>query len=229
MLAGVRKYQSLSKLWNFGVPKARMKDSLILYRGPGTCYHQCGLDSYIHQPPSNFSSLHLVNTAILRPPTHSLPKEVKHDAKATPEEDQAHVQHDGRHVAIGNDPWRDELAKPVAPHILIDRDGHEDAACDRLVGVHAVRTGDGGERRDLDARASVAHNYDCLLVVVLGRYGKDKGKGATYLPVPFVLVTESNDEVPDQHNQHVRDHSRQTHLRLADPTIPLRRARCDPI
>ncbi len=87
---------------------------------------------------------HLMHTTILRPPAHPLAKEVKYHTKRAPQEDQAHIQHDRRDIPISNDPRRDEFAEAISPNVLVDRNRHEDAACNWLVAVDGVGGCNGG-------------------------------------------------------------------------------------
>ena len=99
-----------------------------------------------------------------RQPPQALAPEVEEDAKAAPEEDERHVQHDGRQETASNGPRRDEFRKSIAPDVLVDRDGDEDGAGDGLVAVDRVRGGDGGDGSDLDPGAGVADDDDDLEV-----------------------------------------------------------------
>ena len=99
-----------------------------------------------------------------RQPPQALAPEVEEDAKAAPEEDERHVQHDGRHETASNGPRCDEFRKAIAPDVLVDRDGDEDGAGDGLVAVDRVRGGDGGDGSDLDPGAGVADDDDDLEV-----------------------------------------------------------------
>ena len=103
-----------------------------------------------------------MNATLRRPlPKHlALPPE--QHAKRTPQKDETHVRHDGRQIPARHDPRRDELAEAVAPHVLVDGDGDEDAARDGLVAVDGVGRGDGGQRGDLDAGAGEADDDDGL-------------------------------------------------------------------
>jgi hypothetical protein len=75
---------------------------------------------------------------ISSPFPESLSLEVERNSERAPEENQTHVQHDGRQVTIVDDPVREKLRKPVAPEILVDRNCDKNTARDRLVAVHAV-------------------------------------------------------------------------------------------
>lgn len=54
-------------------------------------------------------------------------------------------------------------------------------------------------------------------------------KREPYLPIPLLLVSERDDEVSDEHDNHVRNHGRQSHFRFSDPTILPGRACSEPI
>jgi len=110
-----------------------------------------------------------MHTTVPRPRPKSLTIEVKDNATCTPQENQRHVQHNRRHIASTDDPWRDELAETVAPHVLVDCDGHEDAARNGLVAVDAVCGRDGGYGGDLDASACVPDYHDGLREVLVVR------------------------------------------------------------
>lgn len=81
---------------------------------------------------------------ISSPFPESLSLEVEQNAEWAPEENQAHVQHDGGQITIFDDPVREKLRIPVAPEILVDRNCHKNTARDRLIAVHAVSWGNGG-------------------------------------------------------------------------------------
>jgi len=173
-----------------------------------------------------------VNIAIPTPPPKSLPVEVKHKPKQTPQRDQPHVRHNRRHKPALLHPRRDEFRKPIPPDVLVDRDSNHERAGDGLVRVDGVGGEHARESGDLDAGAGVADNDDGL-------------------PVPFVLVAEGDDEVAEHHYEDVGDwierrwlagdekwwifwrealtHSRQSHLRLTNTAVPPRRSRADPI
>ena len=123
----------------------------------------------------------------LTPPTpipKPLPAKPKHDPKKTPQRNEAHVRHDGRHVTLGDDPGRDEFGEAVAPDVFVDGDADEDGAADGLVAVDGVGGGDGGEGSYLDAGAGEADDYNCLgfcALLVMGlRKGGLEGRGPTF-------------------------------------------------
>ena len=91
-----------------------------------------------------------------------LADKVEQDAKRAPQEDERHVQHDGRDEAIGNGPWGDELAEAVTPNVLVNSDGDEDGAGDRLVAVNCIGGGDGGDGGDLNTSAGIADDNNGL-------------------------------------------------------------------
>lgn len=51
----------------------------------------------------------------------------------------------------------------------------------------------------------------------------------TYLPVPFLLETKRDHKITQNHYQHVREHGGQSHLRLSDTAVPLRRSCREPV
>lgn len=144
------------------------------------------------------------------PAPHLLPPHIKHDPERTPQKDQTHVQHDRRHEPALLDPRRDELGEPIPPHILVDRDRDHDRASDRLIAVHGVRRGNSRDGGDLDAGTREADQHDRL-------------------PRPLVLHAEGDDEVAQQHDQHVGHERGQTHLGLADAAVAARQARREPV
>jgi hypothetical protein len=82
-----------------------------------------------------------VDAAILAPPAERLTLPPKHYAEEAPKQDERSVRHDRidkptfvsarsqidrlRNSPSLHSPRRNELAKPVSPHILIDSDSHE--------------------------------------------------------------------------------------------------------
>ena len=103
-----------------------------------------------------------MHAGLATPLAAALADEKEQDAKAAPQEDQRHVEHDRRDEAGADGPRRDELAEAVAPHVLVDRNCDEDRAGYGLVRVDRVRRGDGRDRGDLDARAGVADDDNYL-------------------------------------------------------------------
>lgn len=75
--------------------------------------------------PPLAASLHSVDFRIFGPLPEGFAEEPENDSCQTPEDDQAHVRHDGRYVAALDDPWGDELRESVTPDVLVDRDGNE--------------------------------------------------------------------------------------------------------
>jgi hypothetical protein len=108
-----------------------------------------------------------VHARLPTPLPESLPNKIKDNTKRAPQEDQAHIEHDGRYNACLDRPRRNELRKAVAPEILINGDGDEDGARDGLIAVNCVGGGDGGDAGDLDAGAGEANDYDDLEWLVL--------------------------------------------------------------
>jgi len=76
---------------------------------------------------------HSMNFRVSGPLSECLAVKPKYNAKQAPKKGQGHVRHDRRNIAIGDDPWCDEFTETIAPDILIDRDGDEDASSHRLV------------------------------------------------------------------------------------------------
>jgi hypothetical protein len=59
---------------------------------------------------------------------------------------------------------------------------------------------------------------------------RDKSKaGETYPPVPRVLISNSVDDVSEDHDQYVWDHSHKTHFWLTDAVVTLCEFHGDPI
>ena len=105
---------------------------------------------------------HRVKFGMSRPFAESLSFEPEQNAEKTPQCGQSHVRHDRWDIAGFHDPWRNELAKAVSPDILVDGNGHEDAPCNRLVGIDSVSGGDSWESSDFDTCAGIADNDDGL-------------------------------------------------------------------
>ena len=99
--------------------------------------------------------LHLVDPRLGCPSPELLPIQVKRNGKETPQGTQAHVQHDWLHKATLCNPWRDELAETIAPHILIDRDSDKDRAGNGLVAIDSIRADDGWQGSNLYSGGSV--------------------------------------------------------------------------
>ena len=167
---------------------------------------------------------------ILGPLSEGLALVVEQDAKGAPQKDEGHVQHYGRDIAVRDDPGRDELAEAIAPQVLVDGDGDEDAAGHGLVAVHGICRGDGWDGGDLDTGTCVSDDDDdlgmCVSSTGLTLVGVKKG---TYLPIPFVLIAEGNDEITKQHDQDVRNQGWQSHFGLSNTFVSLRGACRNPI
>ena len=67
------------------------------------------------------------------------------------------------------------------------------------------------------------------MLVRLSEGGWGKRGWRSYLPVPLLLVSEGDDEIPEDHQADVGDHCGQSHHRFSDAVVLLRRTRCDPI
>ena len=103
-----------------------------------------------------------MHITIPSPASKPLPKVPKDDARGAPKRDQAHIRHDRHHEAARYCPRRDEFGEPVAPDVLVDRDGHEGGAGDGLVAVDGIGGGHGWECCDLHACTTVADDDDGL-------------------------------------------------------------------
>lgn len=77
------------------------------------------------------------------PPSEFLPVKVEWDRKETPHRAQAHIHHNGLDKSTFLDPFGDEIAEAISPQILIHSDRHKNRACNRLIAVDGVSTGDG--------------------------------------------------------------------------------------
>ena len=151
-----------------------------------------------------------MHTAVLSPPPECLPLIVEQESKQAPQQDQAPIRHDGRNIPIRNNPIGDELAEPIPPHILVDRNADEQAARNRLVGVDGVRADNTGKGRDLDSSACIPNQDDGL-------------------PRPGILISHRDDDVAQVHDHHVGDHGREAHFRLADAAVASGGARGHPV
>lgn len=77
------------------------------------------------------------------PPSESFPVKVKRDRKETPHGAQTHIHHNGLDKSTFLDPFSNEIAEAISPQILIHSNRHENRACNRLIAVNGVSTGDG--------------------------------------------------------------------------------------
>ena len=157
-----------------------------------------------------------------RPPTKRLSIVIEHNPARTEHKSQTHVHHDGPDEADVLGPGGDELGEAVAPEVLVDGDGDEDAAGDGLVAVDAVGAADRGDGGDLDADQRVADDDDCLFFargLVKSGTPTDVGGERTYFPAPLLLVAEGDDEVPEEHDDGVWDQGDQPHLGLTDAAV----------
>lgn len=166
--------------------------------------------SKIRMSGSFFLLLQAVHLVVPRPPPERLPVEPEQDAEGAPQRRERHVEHDRWDVARADDPRCHELGEPVAPEVLVDGDGDEDAAGDGLVRVDGIGGGDAGDGGDLDTGARVADDDDDA-------------------PVPRVLVADSVDDVAENHDEHVGDHGHEAHLWLTDAVVALGELHRDPI
>lgn len=108
------------------------------------------------------TSSHLMDTRLGCPLPHRLPVIVERDGAEAPQHCQAHVEHDRLDESAFQDPRRDEFAEPVAPYILVDRDGDEEQARHWLVAIDGVGGRDGGYSHDLNPGARVSDDHDGL-------------------------------------------------------------------
>lgn len=92
-----------------------------------------------------------MNLASPSPPPEGLSLPPEQHSKATPQQHQAPVGHDGRHVSGLHGPSGDELGEAIAPDVLVNGDGDEEGTRDGLVRVDSVRGHDGRNGSDLDA------------------------------------------------------------------------------
>lgn len=79
-----------------------------------------------------------MNARLSRPLPHRLPIIVERNRTETPQHRQAHIQHDRFDKTAFFAPRRDELAKSVAPDVLVHRDGDEQETCDRLIAIDGI-------------------------------------------------------------------------------------------
>lgn len=111
------------------------------------------------------SILHIMNFRLGRRLPASCTSEVERDSNQVLQCNQARVQHDGQGIAVALYPRHDELAKSVAPDVLVDGDCDKEGAGHGLVAVDSVGTGDSGERCDLNTGSGEAYDDDCLLLL----------------------------------------------------------------
>lgn len=107
-------------------------------------------------------ALHGMHIRFRRPLPAPLPEEIKHSTKRTPEHHKAHIEHNRRDISSLLSPGSDELAKPITPQILVDRDCHEDRAGHWFVAVDGIRTGDRRKRHNLNPGTRITDNYNYL-------------------------------------------------------------------
>ena len=171
-------------------------------------------------------------TTLCRPPPTSLPVEPEHHSKTQQQRRHAHIHHERRDIPRLRLPRRNKLPHPIAPHIFVDRDTDKDGAGDGFVRVYGVGAYDGGESGDLNSRAGEAYYDRDLAGEKKNRQWKilfDRKGAKTYTPIPLLFQTPSNDKIPQPHDQHIRNHSNQPHLRLSNPIISGRQLRTHPI
>jgi hypothetical protein len=157
-----------------------------------------------------FLILHPVDLAVPGPSSERLSLVVEQNAEQTPKQDKRGVGHDGWNVPVGDDPGGDELAEAVAPHVLVDGDGDEQAAGDGLVRVDGVGADHAGQGGDLDAGARVANEDDCF-------------------PGPVMLVSDRDNDIAEEHDYDIGNHGWEPHLRFTHAAVPLRCAGGHPV
>jgi hypothetical protein len=79
-----------------------------------------------------------MNFRVLCPLPESLSEIPENNPSKTPQKSQAHVRHDGRNIAILDNPWRNEFRETVSPDILVDSNSDKDGSCDRFVRIDGV-------------------------------------------------------------------------------------------
>ncbi len=107
-------------------------------------------------------------------------------------------------------PRRNELAQPISPHILINRNSNEQRASNRLIRVNRIRTDDTRERSHRNARTRVSNEHDNL-------------------PRPVSLISNRNNNIAQEHDNNIGNHSRQSHFGFTNSIILSRRPSTDPI
>jgi len=133
---------------------------------------------------SDCTCSHGVNLGVSSPFSKGLPLEPEQDTTQAPYQNQCHICHDRRDIPICNNPWRDELGEAITPDVLVDRDGNEDAACNGLVRINRICGKDCWKRGNLDTSAGPSDYHDDL-------------------PVPGMLISQSSDNIPDDHQYYV--------------------------
>ena len=76
-----------------------------------------------------------MHLAILAPSSESLAFVVKQNAEEAPQHNQTHVRHNWRNIPRFDDPRSNEFREAISPNILVDGDGHKDAATNRFVRI----------------------------------------------------------------------------------------------
>lgn len=62
---------------------------------------------------------HSMDLAILRPASEFLAPEPKNHTSEAPQDDQAHIGHDGWDITALDSPRRDELRETIAPYVFL--------------------------------------------------------------------------------------------------------------
>lgn len=143
-----------------------------------------------------------MHIAILRPSSESLALVVEQNAKQTPQKRERPVRHNRRDIPILDDPLSDELAESITPDVFVDRNCNEQTSRDWLVAVDCIRRHNTGQSSDLDTSAGVANDDNDL-------------------PTPLSLVTDTDDDVAQIHNDDVWYHCDETHFRLTNALVSL--------
>lgn len=99
-------------------------------------------------------------------------------------------------------PWGDEAGETVSPDVLVDGDGNEERACDRLVRVNGVGRDNGRKGGDLETSGTESKDDDGL-------------------PRPVSLVSNSNNNVSNVHDDDEWNHGQQSEFGLSDASISL--------
>ena len=73
-----------------------------------------------------------------RPFSKPFPIEIKHSSAEKPHDKETHIQHDGFDETSLLRPYWHESADPIAPEILVDRDGHKNGSGNGLVAIDGI-------------------------------------------------------------------------------------------
>ena len=122
-------------------------------------------DSWFLRIPPFCALLHAMYLRVSRPLSECLSIEPENDTSQAEEKNQAHVRHNWRDISTLDDPRGDKFRESITPNILVDRDGDENRAGHRFVGVDRVCRGNGWEGSNLKSCTSVADDYNYLFLV----------------------------------------------------------------